>query len=413
MCVFRGGGSARFLAGLALLFTFGDMILSSAAEAELRIIPSVSLSERYDTNVFFAPPEFIPKGVKRDDFATILGTQLQLIETRREGFTKITAGVTGTGYANNPELNYVATQVDGVAKLDDLVGQVIDGARLTLADNFRYTPQPPGFLSGDKAPSVTDPFIRGIQVYRANSITNTFSASAAYPLARALDLRGEYAFSFIRFGTPQLGTGIGFFDTNVHSWSVGPGFRITDHQNFNLSYLSSRTDFAGSGSRFEFETRGLAAEYQIRTPTWTAKINAGANLLDPGDRVFPIGAVSVIGKFPQMPTVQLMLTRTVAPLFFGTFGAMVSNVVSVSSQYDFSRLLSLTGSANYAVNESAPVKSTTFNSVGTSAALTYKVTRTWATTLSYEYSKLDGDLQGQPYVVDRHATMFSVTGRWP
>ncbi|MBX3348434.1 MAG: outer membrane beta-barrel protein [Nitrospira sp.] len=405
--------SATSVAVTMLLIIFWDMVTSSPAKAELRLIPSISLSERYDTNIFYAPTELIPKGVKRDDFATILGTQLQLFESRRDGYTKITAGLTGTGYANNPALNYVATQVDGVAKLDDLIGQLVDGARLTLADNFRYTPQPPGFLAGDKAPSVTDPFIRGIQVYRANSITNTFSAAAAYPVARGLDLRGDYAFSFIRFGTPQIGTGIGFFDTNVHSWSVGPGFRISDHQNFNISYLSSKTDFVGTGSRFEFETRGLAAEYQIRAPTWTAKANIGANVLDPGDRIFPIGSLSLTGKFPQIPTVQVMLTRTVAPLFFGTFGAMISNVVSVSSQYDFSRVLSMTGSANYAINESAPIKTTTFKSVGTSAALTYKLTRTWATTLSYEYSKLDGDLQGQPYVVDRHATMFSLTARWP
>lgn len=42
------------------------------AQADTKVIPTAVLSERYDTNVFYAPPELLPPGQRRSDFVSNL-----------------------------------------------------------------------------------------------------------------------------------------------------------------------------------------------------------------------------------------------------------------------------------------------------------------------------------------------------
>lgn len=75
------------------------------ASAETRVIPSVSVTERYDSNVFFAPSASVP-GLKRWDFVTAVTPMVQVVDKTREVETTLNLGGSGNVFVNNSKLNF-------------------------------------------------------------------------------------------------------------------------------------------------------------------------------------------------------------------------------------------------------------------------------------------------------------------
>ena len=88
---------------------------------------------------------------------------------------------------------------------------------------------------------------------------------------------------------------------------------------------------------------------------------------------------------------------------------MISNVAQLYVSYGFSRVTKLTVSGGYAHNESAPVKSTTFETFKGSAVIDYNLTRTTKLSFSQDYghSHWSGAL---PF--DKFVTMLMVSTQW-
>jgi len=169
--------------------------------AETTFIPSATVSGRYDTNVWFTPQEFLPPGTRLDDFATSVGGNGQLLYRERDIEASLSGGVDFNAFVYNHGLNFITTRLDGKAKLDGWIQRLAKGAQLRVAESFRYTPETPAFFTGVKAGVVEDPFLRGIQQFRANTFSNTTSANLSYPLFRDLYVDGRYAFSMYRVGS--------------------------------------------------------------------------------------------------------------------------------------------------------------------------------------------------------------------
>src|SRR5256885_5346608 len=74
----------------------------AVAGPETNIIPSVTLSERYDSNVFFVP------GRNLEDYVTTVSPQLRVVHIRQLVEGTIKGGLTTETYVKNPGLNYVA-----------------------------------------------------------------------------------------------------------------------------------------------------------------------------------------------------------------------------------------------------------------------------------------------------------------
>jgi hypothetical protein len=132
------------------------------------IIPGLSVSERYDTNIYLAPPQSLPPGTQVKDFATTLQGSLTVLHKDKNVDLSMLGGVDGNAYAQNTGLNYVSTRVDAFANLNGWAEHLARGAQLRIYDYFRYTPLSPGFLTGGKS-GTEDPFLRGIQSFRANT----------------------------------------------------------------------------------------------------------------------------------------------------------------------------------------------------------------------------------------------------
>src|SRR5206468_7175479 len=99
------------------------------AEAELKFVPALVVSERYDSNVLFAT------GRKTEDFVTTVAPELRadytgrLVEGSRRG------GMVVGSYAKNSNLNYVAANGSLVLNLDQLVGRLDKRAKLQVAES--------------------------------------------------------------------------------------------------------------------------------------------------------------------------------------------------------------------------------------------------------------------------------------
>ena len=59
----------------------GSALIPSANAQQVRVVPSVSVREMYDSNVFFAPPDQLPPGLNRDDFITTIVPQINVVQT--------------------------------------------------------------------------------------------------------------------------------------------------------------------------------------------------------------------------------------------------------------------------------------------------------------------------------------------
>src|SRR5438445_537241 len=121
---------------LAMAGTISTMTLTAPriAHGETRLVPSLAVSERYDSNVFFIP------GRNLEDYVTNISPQMMVDHKGRLIDGTVRGGATGEVYVKNPGLNYVAANGGITLNLDNAVAQLVRGAGLKLADTFYFTP---------------------------------------------------------------------------------------------------------------------------------------------------------------------------------------------------------------------------------------------------------------------------------
>ncbi len=390
------------------------------AQADTKVIPTAVLSERYDTNVFYAPPELLPPGQRHSDFVSTLAGGVQLLHKSRAVEASLTAGGDANAYAYNTGLNYLSTTADAYARLDGWVGQFADGAKLLIAERFRYTPEQPSFFTGTKAQTLDDPFLRGIQGFRANTFSNTASANGELPIFRGLALQGSYSFSMYRVGSivALTSTGAAFFDTNIHTWSVGPGFKLSPVDHVALLYqqslVSQKLTSSGPGiaQDLSYNAQEVSAKYTRIMPDWTAIVQAGATLIEPASQAFPSAALTVTTNPERSTLLRLDLSRKAAPSYFFAAGSTISNVATVGVSHRLSKRFSLRGNFSYGYNEIVPGKNIKFENLSALAGLNYNLTRTMSLDLSYNYNNFTIKQPGTPFEVQRDVVMLSLTAQW-
>ncbi len=407
--------AALWLLVFQVLFQI-DAVGPPHAHADTKVIPSVTLSERYDSNVFFAPPEFLPPGQRRSDFVSTVAGGLQVLHKSRSIEASLTGGADANAYAYNSSLNYFSTTADAYAKLDGLVGQFAEGAHLLISERFRYTPEQPSFLTGAKGQAIDDPFLRGIQGFRANTFSNTTAVNAEYPVFRGLGVQGSYSFSLYRVGSILVlnTTGATFFDTNLHSWSVGPSYRISPVDHLSVTYQQSLvTQTVTDGSQnIEYNTQELWANYTRIMPEWTATVRGGVTLIEPASQAFPTAVLSITSNPERSTSIRLDLSRRAAPSFFIVGGATISNVGQVEVTQRLSKRFSLRGSFSYGYNEVVPMKTVKFENLNAVAGLNYSLSRTTSIDLFYSYNDFKLTQPGVPFDVVRDVVMLSLTTQW-
>jgi opacity protein-like surface antigen len=386
------------------------------------IVPALSVSERYDSNVWFAPASLLPPGTQLWDIATAVQGSVKVAHKDRNTEASLIAGVDGNAYVYNTGLSYISTRADLFANLNGWAENLAKGATLRVYDYFRYTPTSPGFLQGGKA-DTADPFLRGIQSFRANTFSNTFNTDGSLPVFKDLGVQGGYTFSLYRVGSPIQTTEAGavtFFDTTVHTFSVGPRLQMTRQDGVALLYQRSQitqtqVETAGvpAGAPIDTNTQSFTANYYRATPNWNFSVTGGMALVNPGNQSFPTASLAISNNPARLTTVQLTLSRVPSPSFYISSGALISNVVQVQVVHRLTRLLTIRGSANYGYNEQVPTtEDITFTSFALSGGINYRLTKTMSLDLYYDHNDFKTDSPFLSYAVLRDAVGVALTVEW-
>jgi len=402
-------GTAVFVCGV---FQVG------AGYAQTTVIPSAYVSGYYDTNIWSRPAGFLPVGTRLDDFVTTVGGAVELLHETRDIDTRMKVGGDFNAYVENTGLNYFNAKLNGTIGLDRWVDQYVRGAKLRISENFRYTPQSPGFVTGVRQTIAQDnTFFTGLQAFRANTFINTTAVTGSYPISRDLALEGGYTFGLRKFGSILGGEagGVRFFNTTSNTWFGGPRYQLSKNDSIAALYrqsfiLQSRSD---GGRSFATNLITLAGNYEKKFQEWEFKAEAGVTFVEPAGGAFPTGSLTVSTQVERDTVLRATLFREARPSVFLVGGAVLSNVAQAGVSHRIYERLTLDGDAAFGYNQFFPhTTNTTFQNFTGSTRLAYKVTRDITADISYSFQAVKSNATSIQYQFSRHVVGFFLSAEW-
>lgn len=403
------------------MLVFGAFQVGSA-QAETTIIPSANVAGRYDTNIFNRPAFLLRdsqgNAPQVEDYVTTVGGAVQLLHETRDVETFLKVGGDFNAYLENTGLNFFNATLNGHIGLDRWVDQYVRGAKLRITENFRYTPESPGFLTGlRQVVAQDDTFFTGIQGFRANTFINTTSVTGSYPLSRDFSLEGGYKFGLRRVGRIEGGDtpGISFFDTTTHTWHGGPRYQLTKNDSVAAVYrqsfiLQSRAE---GGRSFSTNLVTLAGDYTKVFQEWRLSVEGGITFVEPAGRSFPSGSLTVTTAPERATVFHVTLLREARASIFLQGGAIINNRAQVGVSHRIYERLLLEGTAAYGYNQFFPNTSdSTFQNFTGAARLSYNITRNITGDVSYLYTNIDRSGGSVEYQFSRQVIGFFLNAEW-
>lgn len=378
----------------------------------VEFVPSLCLSERYDSNVFFRPAT---AGLEREDYVTSVNPSLRVNHNGdyATGFLDV-EGISET-YVNNSGLNFLGSNGILSLDLDNTVKRVLPKASLLITDAVSYAPLPPGFVNpvAGTAPgaptNIQDVFSQGILFARSNRVTNSGTVSAGYATSAATRVTASYSHAILRF----LSDSVNLFDTTTQIGTVGGFAQVSAVDQLNVKYSFAQSEFGnGAASSFLFRTHTATAGWsRILTPNFSAEAGGGGIVIDSVRTTYAANAALIMSLVNTRAT--LSYARSAFPSFAGVPTQVVGDVVSLSAVHHISPHWQLTGSANYSHSSgTSGANSIKFDTYGGSVSLAYLITRIWSAGFSYNYLRFNQELGTIQFEFDRHVAMFSIRATW-
>jgi len=384
---------------------FGISLTALPAWADLKFTPSLTVSERYDSNITFT------SGGTNHDFITSVSPGLSANYRGRPLEASLAGSLSLASYAEHSEFNYAAASGTLSVDLNQLVGRLDKRARLQVAGSVSYTPELPAFVS---AVAGFNPFATGIQPQRVRTFSYTLLATGGYSLTSRVGLTGTYSYAFLNFGgTVGAPAETALLRTTSQAVGVGPEVKLTPVDTLSLQFLYQKADY-GSGVAPGYHTEGVTVGYtHIFSPQLTGSVSAGAVKITPSDRVVPAATVTVSWN-EKNTTTSLSYTRSVTPSFVIAAGPLESNLVSLSVGHRLTELLTASASVSYARSSSpsATTGNLSFDSYSTEFGLSHPITRWISASFSYSHSHFSQGFTTATSSFDRDAVVFSLTASW-
>jgi len=379
-----------------------------------QIVPSISIGERYDTNVFFIPKT---AGLDRSDFVTTAAPQVRGLYAGSLVNANIMVGAIGEYYAKNTGFNYVGVNTGLALDASKLVSQWREGARLTVTDTYTYTPQPPSFVTGDVDGEGTNPFVRGFQVGRVNFQSNNLGITTSVPISQTLNANGTYSNGFVRFGKSEVQQVGNLLDTNYQSYSAGLALNLTRQDIIKMNFTGSEFSSPAQG---DFTTRGGTVGWSHQfNPTMTVNSAAGLQLLEGESNgrqltptLAPQGNLTLL-LADRTTTLTLAYALAVTPTYQFESQALLTHTASLTLT-QMTEIPGLVGllNLNYGVGDqygSKSASSVSYSSYGGTAGFLYKITPQTFLSLNYSYSRYDNQFGGQDFSFDRSVVQMTLS----
>jgi hypothetical protein len=400
-----GSVTRLVLTTLGMVLGMG-LINPTTVDADTKVEPSVTVSERFDSNVWFAPQSAVPDR-KLWDVVTFVAPEVKVQHRGQSIDGDLKVGGTGNVYVNNPGLNFFSATASLNLTLDNWIRRLVGRTRLQVENYFQYTPQPPAFIT-PQGLGPADRMLIGIQTFRANSLLNVLQARGSYDISRTLSVRGSYLNSIFRFGQIFVTAGPGTFNNTItETTSAGPELKLSPRDTAGLSYAYSTTQF---GEAAGFKTHTITADYtRLLTPALVATVNAGATQIEPGGSRNVVGKAELTWRLSEGQRWTISYTKEISVVFFLVAAPLLSERFSARMVHQFTERLGTTASANYANNESFSTPVFRFESYGVDVGLAYAVTRQISASVVYDYANFK--YPGFPF--DRNVVTFSISSTWP
>ena len=238
--------SVRWIALSLIAWTWVLWESGVARAVEYHVTPSLTVSERYDDNIFLSK-------TKIDDFLTDV-TPNFLVTAKGEDLDLTgNLGATWTEYAKNSKLSYFSTKGGLVLNADTLTGRLLRGLGLKVTENWAYTKDHPTF-AGFTTPQ--EPASGGIQAGRFTTFSNNAGVTVPYAISQRAQVIGRYTNSITSFSSNS-----GLFNTTGHVASGGWNYVIEPQTTFLSDYVYSKFSFSGGT---EIETHAANVGFERR-----------------------------------------------------------------------------------------------------------------------------------------------------
>lgn len=384
----------------------------------LRVLPSVQVSERYDSNVFFVPPSQL-HGVNPEDVVTTVFPQVRALYADPEKLVKLNAvaGTVGSYYANNTGLSYVGANAGMALDMSDLLSRWRPGASWIVSDTFYYTPRPPAFLVGDQLGDQANPLVAGFQAPRATTTFNSVNTTFQFPLNQTVNLTGSYTYSFIRYGASPVPQGAFLISQNVRAYTAGLSQQVSLQDTVRVGFTGNEFD---QGTLGVFSTRGGVLGWVHRfSPTISfdaiggvQQVSGDSNGVEFPSMIAPQGTFALRWQDPAT-SIDLAYQSNIIPSLQLKGAAMLNHsvVFNMTQQTPIRDLVGLLRAGysfanQYGSNSEGALSWTT---VGGTAGLLYRVTQKLFLTLTYSYQHVDNVFGVAQFAYDRHVVQLSLT----
>ncbi len=383
----------------------------SVGAPDTQIIPSLSVAERYDSNVYFV------RGENVEDYVTTVSPQLTLSHRNQWVDGVVSGGAVGAIYAKNSGLNYVGGNGTVDLNLDGAMNRLVQGLGLRVGDSIYYAPQLPAYSAPSSAVQGNELFVRGLQAQRANAFRNTATVQGSYSLSSWMSVTSTYTDQLLRFGQPIAAPGGSvqgrLLDTDFQTVASGPVIKLSPSDTISLSHLYQHATFKTGETQGSFSVQGASGKWsRLMTPALQATVEGGFAVISPSGNVQPTGAVSLRWQ-GEYTTVLVSYSRVITPSFLFVSTPLMSQVVSGTVTRRITDALSLSVDGGYAVNESVPDSSLLrFKSYAISPSINYMLSKTFTATLSYTHSQFEQTSAFERLPFDRNMVQLGLMAEW-
>ncbi len=266
--------------------------------AQTLVIPSMTVSETYDSNVFFTPKSLLPPGTKAEDFSTTFTPQLNIAHTGPLIRGSMSVGGLITRYVENKGLNYTGINASGQLDLRQLAYKISQRlSSLSLNGTYQFTPSIGAFGAtggavgaGFGVVGTPTPVSTGLLTNRVNMQLINVGTSGSYQLTRATTLTGTYNHSRISFGGQAGGVNNQLFGTQGHEGTTALTTQLNPRDTVGTTatlshYLQEESGGSGQGS---FTTvSGMGTWSRAWTQKLRSSVSGGAIVTLPIESAVP------------------------------------------------------------------------------------------------------------------------------
>jgi len=314
--LYRNAG-LRTAKSVFLVVLISGWVMETSALAQTIIIPTLSVSETYDSNVFYTPKTLLDPGFKPEDFVTTVIPQLNIAHAGSLVSGTLSVGANITKYMNNPSLDYTGINTAGQLDLKRWANSFSQRiSALSFQGTYQFTPSLSGFgaTSGGALGTgygstglTSSPLDAGLVTNRVSMHSMNLAINGGYDLSRNTSLLASYNYNRLSFGKQSGGIDNQLFDTDGHVVTTGLSTRITPTDTVGTSATMSHYiqggPSSGGGSGSFTTISGMMNYGKLWTQKLSSSISGGGIFTLPIESTVP--GQSIKTQFAPTGTVSM------------------------------------------------------------------------------------------------------------